>query len=147
MDRNREIDRLVAEKVMGYTVYHYEDYAENNFYRLMDEYWNLVLLSPGLENGKRKTEGQAWEDVPRYSTDIADAWLVVEKMRLSILRLPDGHWLSGKIQAGTYLDPALGTIDGYLDDHDQADNAPLAICLAALKAVGVEVKEKAEHTH
>ncbi len=62
-----------------------------------------------------------------YSTDIAAAWEVVEKMSvpLEIIRHRDGkQW---------------GVLDARFRNTTWADTAPLAICLAALKAKGVEV--------
>lgn len=59
------------------------------------------------------------------STDIAAAWSVVEKMRMQIEPTRKG-W-----RAGVY--------GGLSDKRATADTAPLAICLAALKAIGVEV--------
>lgn len=68
--------------------------------------------------------------LPHYSTDIAAAWEVVEKVgdiKLEGYRCVDGcfRW-------------CVTTFD--LDDIEiRADTAPMAICLAALKAKGVEV--------
>lgn len=75
--------------------------------------------------------------VPHYSTDISAAWEVVEKINssknkwtLNSLRCDpnDGKWQFGDIDR-----------DGSIWPDDKYDSAPLAICLAALKAVGVEV--------
>ena len=63
---------------------------------------------------------------PHYSTQIADAWLVVEKLGgvVGIDRFPK------------YDDPDEWYWDvGFNKGTAQADTAPLAICLAALKAV------------
>jgi len=63
---------------------------------------------------------------PKYSTNIADAWLVVEKFPgVTIQHNPDtNRW-------HVYLRKVEG---GYAD----ADTAPLAICRAALLAVSQE---------
>ncbi len=102
MKPGKELDRLVAEKVMDY-------------YKNFDN-----ILSP-----------------PKYSTDIAAAWEVVEKLAedthggfaLNQLRFPHRQGIRG------YLTSFYG------ETHVEAtaDTAPHAICLAALKAVGVEV--------
>jgi hypothetical protein len=72
-------------------------------------------------------------ELPRYSGDIAAAWLVAEKM----LGLGWGQvdlsrdWDSGKWTAG------FGTWqEGGKRVERTGNTAPLAICLAALKAVG-----------
>jgi hypothetical protein len=64
--------------------------------------------------------------IPSFSTQIADAWLVVEKLKQ--LR-PD---------VGLYDHGWVCTFYGDLVCSADADTAPLAICLSALKAVGVE---------
>jgi len=72
-----------------------------------------------------------------YSTDIGAAWEVVEKMR----NWPNGHWwLSLSQIAGVRGEWRAGfSFGGMAVDHSPkfvvADTAPLAICLAALKAI------------
>lgn len=69
------------------------------------------------------------DSVPHYSTSIADAWEVLEKFP-EVQRLekrwpgeePPGWWCEVGIDGGSFA--AIG------------ETAPLAICLAALKAVG-----------
>jgi hypothetical protein len=58
---------------------------------------------------------------PHYSTDIAAAWELVEKMKYFTLYRGDGYWECE--YSGQYLE----SID--------AETAPLAICRAALLAV------------
>ena len=83
--------------------------------------------------------------VPHYSTQIADAWLVVEKMAsVPVIHRGEECWFGieapradtdEKWTAGYKWNEGYGEI---LWDHDRmgyADTAPLAICLAALKAV------------
>ena len=104
MSPGRELDALVAEKVMG-----------GRRMRTTDAryYWN------GLN-----TNGE----LPAYSTDIAAAWTVVE-------RLGDKFNFIGKCADGWN---AVLFYDG--NSHGEiAPSAPHAICLAALKAVGVEI--------
>ena len=71
--------------------------------------------------------------IPHYSTDIAAAWLVVEKMRLRY-----------RVDICAYVATGWKAIDGvtvkvYSTDIENfevnADTAPLAICRAALKAL------------
>ena len=99
---DRELDALVAEKVMGHFL------MGNGFVDRQNEYVGL----------------------PNYSTSIVDAWEVVESL----------------IKQGMYWD--IRYADEWLVDlatkkdiyYIGADTAPRAICFAALKAVGVEVK-------
>ena len=112
MKAGRELDALIAEKVMGWKV---DRIVEHNN-TTGDEL--LHIFGP--------------DKFPHYSTQIADAWLVVEKLgkddwtytivgNSSYNRCDLRKWLSHNNWAHLYSD---------------ADTAPLAICLAALKAVG-----------
>jgi len=116
----RELDTLVAEKVMG----------------------SLRPTEPGLFCGEPSDDGKWWwesyqgdTDIskwapPEYSTSISAAWEVVEKL------LHIG--LDFTIDSGR--DRTTGEVfhSCRIDDINltYADTAPHAICLAALKAVG-----------
>lgn len=120
MKAGRELDVLVAEKVMRLTVYHYDkDYPENNYYCLIDSDFNPVLLYE-KHRGERKTEAEAWNDIPNYSTNISEAWKVVEK-------IAD---IGGKVAVefeGYFVYSQIGIFE----------ISPEAICFAALNALGV----------
>lgn len=108
------MDALVAEKVMGWE-------PVNEF----RQWW--------WENGTKTKEVRT----PDYSTDIAAAWQVVERMerRFSTVQV---IW-EGPIYGARVL---IRDEDGgaYSTEADKrAKTAPEAICLAALKAVGVKV--------
>lgn len=115
MKAGRELDALVAKKVMGFCRYRLQ---QGSFDR--DDLWGEC------ENANH------WFGLPCYSKDIAAAWQVVEKV------------LNNRL-----FDFDLSTSDGseswraFFRMHAPvvafADTAPLAICLAALKAKGVEV--------
>ncbi len=108
MQAGREMDVLIAEKVMGW----------KRFDHVIQSGW----FPPGLE----PMANIYGHEIPRYSTDIAAAWEVVEKTRLLdtyTLGEHDGKWA---VLSLTYSD---------LEPFALADTAPLAICLAALKAV------------
>lgn len=101
----RELDALVAEKVMGW-----------------------APRDAGA--GDRLIYVGAWahcESLPHYSTDIAAAWQVVEKLAADGLYVHVGYCL-GRTEA---------SVNSPLDiiDNAYAPTAPLAICLAALKAL------------
>jgi hypothetical protein len=118
---NRELDALVAEKVMGWT-------------------WHDTMLcwypsTPGATLNDTRSK-QDWQP----STDISAAWEVVEK---STSFCEVSRWID---EATGKIEYVCGITIGHKPDPsgDQpsvaiADTAPRAICLAALKAVGVEV--------
>lgn len=145
MKAGREIDALVAEKVMGWRRMTYaEQYAKcprphgyGNDNRLTS-YWH----SSELHNGVYREAARA-EDCPDYyepedawspSTDIAAAWEVVIHLRSKDyidfeLRMEPGR----ESATASFIMPAGNRISA------SANDAPAAICLAALKAVGVEI--------
>jgi hypothetical protein len=61
LDAGRELDVLVAEKVMGWT--------------------NLRTTKAGMRRGTPAEYPHIGHEVPPYSTDMSAAWEVVEKMR------------------------------------------------------------------
>ena len=83
----------------------------------------------------RKKEGYPKfdDDVPYYSTRIEDAWLVVEKLREM------GAWINVSIGTHKMFWECRGIINEGKDNEvrfiNHAPTAPLAICLAALKAI------------
>lgn len=104
-ESGRELDALVAVKVMG-----------------------MVFLDP--ENPPIHIPGV----IPRYSTDIAAAWEVVEKIKATssrgyVLDFIRGEWTVGSRSCGDAGEPEL-----YDSEAGTAEEAPLAICRAALKA-------------
>jgi Phage ABA sandwich domain len=118
----REIDRLIAEKVMGWKIY--ADSAGYKFWSINEDDSSRIICSV-----------TSFEP----STDIRDAWLVVEKLRetkiFSLYDAWDGD--DNKIFCAVF---EYNDTYHVVDYKGYADTAPLAICLAALKAVGVEVE-------
>jgi hypothetical protein len=113
MKPGRELDALIAEKVMGLTPLRQDVMGQTIF---LDDVGCECFCAC-------------------YSTQIADAWLVVEKM------MPDGdgeielEWdqFVWKCEFGWH------GIEGRCKGcYAEAPTAPLAICLAALKAVDKE---------
>ena len=126
----RELDALVAEQVMGWTAC---DPAQES------RPWECGDERPSVRTGMGIPPGESdRNEIPHFSTDIAAAWEVVEKLDR------DGHTMEmDKRDAGWVVrfvdyskDPILS-----MEITDTAPTAPLAICLAALKAVGYESKE------
>src|SRR5690349_19463129 len=110
----RKLDALVAEKVMGWT-----RIPVGSHPNLRSEAWTnndgaTVIFDP-----------------PFYSRRIEDAWQVVEKLdlQISVTKCRQGYSV---------------TMDQYFChpiDETVADTAPLAICLAALRARGIKVNQ------
>jgi hypothetical protein len=122
MQAGRELDALVAEKVMGCTTLFYGTDGVTPF------------CNCGRKTAFDNGEHEDGIGLKPYSTDIAAAFEVVAKltsgrdkfMYNSLYREPNfGKWLFGSVDSDGSFSPWL-----------EADTAPLAICLAALDAVG-----------
>jgi hypothetical protein len=178
---SRELDALVAEKVMGESLKPHRDVAlvavgrskisctgptfllcngreipMPNGEKLRapegDRDWNsrYYLHVAEVLGDEIAAEVDAYHLLPkRYSSDTAAAWRVVEKMRADGVAFVlgsngcsaqvsvwfvDGIWALGRSQNSV---PEQGA--PRIRGAATADTAPLAICLAALKAVGVEI--------
>lgn len=114
----RELDALVAEKVMGWT---FQTFPEGACPEV--RHWHRT--SPIPEERSPEWAASFIGACPRYSTDIAAAWTVV-------LRLFDLEAWDAILLSATSCDP-------YFDrdqlDHADGDTAAHAICRAALKAI------------
>lgn len=131
----RQIDALVAEKVMGFKVVD-DPLVSLNGVRYIHK------IEVAWDHGEGFTgKGRQWPErigtLPRYSSEIAAAWQVVERLialgyRLDIRWLLSNQW---DVIFEKWPDPRR---------ISKADpSCALAICLAALRAVGVEVTEDA----
>jgi hypothetical protein len=107
---NREINNLVAEKVMGYV---------RSKYRGQD--------------GWGTPDNHTWYSHFNPAGDILDTWKVVDKLRKVNdfwFELTTAESFSLKYKCTFQLDD--------LEESEIADTAQMAICLAALKTVGEE---------
>ncbi len=109
-----EIDALVAEKVMG---------------------WELSWLGTDWREETNANTHHHKRSKGDFlpSTNIQDAWLVVEKLKVE-------YWIEINVGEKYLCDIGKYGIPGTIVQIE-AETASLAICLAALKAVGVEVEE------
>lgn len=127
MIAGREMDALVAEKVMGWRK---EDKA------MLHGIIQVAFVDTATDYARPIACGCAEDFQP--STDIRDAWQVVEKLdNLGFTTEID------KREAGwavVFIDYRKNPI-GLKEDNAIADTAPLAICLAAFKACGVEMEK------
>lgn len=112
MTAGRELDAWIAEKVMGNP-------------------------PPVVPPGVWPQELHSWQDrLPLYSTDIAAAWEVVEKLKSLGFKVgvdEEGSDLAACVVAKS----ERGIV--HVIASETAATAPLAICLAALRACGVEI--------
>lgn len=115
MEAGRELDALIAQHVMGCKVL---GSAMTGFF---------CGCSPETHRDKDSF-------LPRFSADIAAAWEIVEKIKATssrgyVLDFIRGEWTVGLRACGDAGEPEL-----YGPDAGCAEEAPLAICRAALKA-------------
>lgn len=141
MEAGRELDALVAKKVMGHRllwahrVWSMEDWLTTD--RPTEQ--NTMAIVTG-ENWKPGAFYPAYLVIPHYSTDIAAAWQVVELLTRDG-REPQEFYFKMTYAWGddygawAYFD-WKGTSDGHPLYGANAPTVSHAICLAALKAVG-----------
>lgn len=144
----RELDALIAEKVMGvepmlsWQVMSLDERSsvlsgtKDECERWLESHAKLFPISAyaGYHVG-------AWKHHPRYSIDISAAWQVVERVRKIIPKQTQTQAYSFQLcQLGI---PGSWSCSFVVNDGDWSTQArvegvataPLAICLAALKAV------------
>lgn len=122
MDAGRELDALVAEKVMGWVWWHNTD-ADLTILVPSDQSWpDKWHFASGAGNCTKPADHGA----PHYSTDIADAWEVVERLR------ERGYYLElrGWVQVNDFM--ACFIMPGGKEYCITDNTAPLALCRAAL---------------
>lgn len=141
---NTEIDRLVAEKLMSFHIHTYGNVPD----------WLAYPIRDGEVNWLEPTI------IPNYSSDTSAAWQVAETLEqrfectVNIQIRPrrggrDKVWTGERWEHKRYAVTVEGGELGYdnfncsftIYDHSSS----VAICLAALKAVGVEVPESGAH--
>lgn len=115
MTAGRELDALVAEKVMGHRIFQPPPLT-------LDQAWEVR---------PNNTEGRP---LLPYSTDIIAAWQVVAK-------LMDSHFMVSvncSHESGWWA--VVYPSSGPAIESEYASSGPHAICLAALEAVGIKVE-------
>lgn len=121
MKPGRELDALIAEKVMGW------------------QRWESGV-GTRWKRGGWSEEANSVSEVPAYSTDIAAAWEVVEHFR------KNGFDVTVSTRKdGTYVNCEITNYDDVnVTDGMNLWDAPHAIALAALKAVGMSDEKRDE---
>ncbi len=127
----RELDALIAEKVMGWTLIKITPEQGRELLNMESGYSaaaRVHLVTCHLEGVWGQPDGSITRDLPLYSTDIAAAWEVVGELLKK-------HWyLRIECHQGRWF--VWYDNQNEADDLAEAEAAPLAICLAALKATG-----------
>lgn len=106
MEAGRELDILIGEGIFNYEVD--QEFDQPSVKALRDRY-------------------DEWGILPFYSTDMNDAWLVADHF----IRAGCAAWVEGDGHTGY----RAGITRNKGRFEADADTAPLAICLAALKAI------------
>lgn len=131
---SRELDALIAEKVMGWVKVERQEQLEGKTWNgkpfTIEQFHNICSMDIAwLVNGELSLHEQ-----PHCSTDISAAWEVVSKLQtqFNLIRIDRNEMKN--LWTVIVSDEAMEkTTLAY------GDTAPHAICLAALKAVGVNV--------
>lgn len=113
LDAGRELDALVAERVMG---------------------WTRLPITPEWthERWRNPADQNVWLTTPHYSESIAAAWQVVERLQqegFDVAVTVGGDW-----PKWNHL--WFCRIGGIAEVEEAAPSVSLAICRAALAAVG-----------
>lgn len=116
MEVGRELDRLVAEKVMGWV-------------------WKEQIGAlPGCAKSKWLfNPDDRIQDIPAYSTDIAAAWQVVESLWRRNLDVGVSVLREWRTTCECIVSEPSPRADSYILASADAATAPHAICLAALE--------------
>lgn len=125
-----ELDILVAKKIMNLKVVKTS--------RNKGKYLTYSIGKPDYWYTSDRPEGYLSNPVPTYSTDIATAWDVVEKLKSNYFRITIETTYNNDNSVHLYR---YNCPDGQEDTEEsyyvQGNTASHAICLAALKAAGV----------
>jgi len=139
-EQHRKLDALVAEKVMGWVLVNYHDPDAKPDYEDAANNDGWVWDGRGGD-----AEAHQWHP----STDIAEAWEVVEKMKelFPLVVLRDGGWRCALTIGSEFSVPMVDeNLRAYAHRRPHVavhgcPTAPIAICLAALKSKGVDTQE------
>lgn len=142
---SRQKDRLIAEKIMGYTVREHGEY-DGGFAHVEGVHAPAFYLFDAQGNADwRKectSEIEAWFLCPHYTTDMNVAWQVLQKM--STRHNEQAEFLDEPF--AQFTDELLPNSAGEIWTAYQcmarevARWTPEKICLAALKACGEDIE-------
>ena len=134
-----EMDRLIAERVLGYHIYHYTK-GRPEYWTVLDADGDIAEPFSGFRCSEHPSEASAWAALPQYSTDIAAAFEVAEKVGLFDAEGAEGELCKvvrdeGQVWYLSCYDTACTS-----SPSSEAPTPALAICRAALN-VAMEVTE------
>jgi len=135
MEAGREMDALVAEKVMGCSV------MRENYHRTLGDGGKWEWLRCGCIGGPHNYRDDTARDgmLVYYSTDISAAWEVIDKLLSVGMSVELNAYPSARYDVRIYKsiphDGGMPTTSMFAGEALD-DTVPLAICRAALKAVG-----------
>lgn len=142
---SREIDALVAE-AMGIEFGQCPCDPESDIREIDGWQWECEICGTTGYIDRKGFATDISHDTPcqPYSTDVAAAWLVVEwlwnqrQIWLSVVRSP---YYTNKVKNDCFMISELGLdeYEWYAQYKVEGVDIPLAICLAFLKAMGVDV--------
>ena len=141
MNAGRDLDALIAEKVMGLSVNEHGEIGEDSCGRPVCQ----TCKSIGYWGGAPMFGDE--KCILPYSTDIKAAWGVVEKLTKWDEKEVPLYWFKCNYENNECWDIGFCRVEGHEDYSldgwcwvtvQHFHEIPLAICLAALKAVGVE---------
>lgn len=116
----RELDALIALNVMGYTLdYEFAD----------------TLGAPTVR--ELRDQYDEWGILPYYSSDMGDAWLVVDCLNAKLITVEITALVSVANRTTRYIVYSYNHETNMPREQAMEDTAPHAICLVALKALGV----------
>lgn len=121
MKAGRDLDALIAEKIMGFIPLGHGNYKTPE--------GKLLHMWGGWGMGGPIDPAETW--VPEYSTDISAAWEVLEKAKL--LTYPNLLFLYN--DGENYCIGETNGVNDCIPPLAKAATAPRAICLAALKTL------------
>lgn len=109
---NGKIDELIAEKVLGW--------IKPPATSVLKPMW----VAPPM--------GTVFPELPKFSTNIKDAWLIVDKWAKEGRYFSIHKWIDGQYVVTLETD----VVKDNFELQKSAETAPMAICLAALKSLG-----------
>lgn len=127
---NRETDKLIAEKIFGIKkIFCPSDVDELGYMNTSDDYHFIPSGKPP------RTHLIDAQRIPNYSTDIAAAWQIVEQMSASTKEFWTLNYFSTGATVEFFYEGGRDRLWQVGNHEADAEDMPLAICRAALKAV------------
>jgi hypothetical protein len=119
---HKNLNKRIAEEFFNHKVKINEKwiYSETGDYTILEPQEELEVYSDG--------SGSHWEKLREFSTDISQAWILVEELAKKRVQVR----LSNKAQGNDYWWCYISDIEKSGDSVAQGSSAPEAICLAVL---------------